>query len=234
MYKRQAQHSGRILRAASCAERVLTFGKTPEADIYGHDITVENGKVTFTVSCDRFEQQFTLAMHGIFNVENALAAIAAAYAAGIGAEEMKQGLEQVTVDGRMEEYTSRDRNVKAIVDYAHNGLSFETVSYTHLDCNHIFPLGFSVAIADAQKPHGLGVHVSGQLLHSSVDRGVLPHFGDNAKIFFQFLVQGLCYTDNAEGLMVFNSIIQFFCSFNSNFKSDGGKRFYGCSFFSYV
>lgn len=122
-----AQHSGRILRAASCAERVLTFGKTPEADIYGHDITVENGKVTFTVSCDRFEQQFTLAMHGIFNVENALAAIAAAYAAGIGAEEMKQGLEQVTVDGRMEEYTSRDRNVKAIVDYAHNGLSFEKI-----------------------------------------------------------------------------------------------------------
>ena len=66
-------------------------------------------------------------MHGIFNVENALAAIAAAYAAGIGAEEMKQGLEQVTVDGRMEEYTSRDRNVKAIVDYAHNGLSFEKI-----------------------------------------------------------------------------------------------------------
>ena len=33
----------------------------------------------FRVKCDRFEREFVLTMPGIFNVENALAAIAAAY-----------------------------------------------------------------------------------------------------------------------------------------------------------
>ena len=125
-----SRYSYRILQAASHAERVVTFGKTPEADVYGYDLVMEDSGMSFTVRCDAFEQRFALAMKGSFNVENALAAIAAAYADGIDGETIRRGLMHVTVDGRMEEYASSDRKVRAIVDYAHNGLSFQKVFET--------------------------------------------------------------------------------------------------------
>lgn len=75
--------------------------------------------------CDRFHEKFNLRMHGLFNVENALAAITAAYAYGVDVDSMKEALANVQVKGRMEEFESRDRKLVAIVDYAHNRLSFE-------------------------------------------------------------------------------------------------------------
>src|SRR5699024_7408153 len=119
--------SERVLEAASAARRVLTFGTSPQADICGHDIRLKDGKICFSVSCDRFEQDFELAMHGVFNVENALAAIAAAYLEGIPPEDMREGLRRVTVSGRMEEFSGRGGKVRAIVDYAHNALSFRKI-----------------------------------------------------------------------------------------------------------
>lgn len=119
--------SERVLEAASAARRVLTFGTSPQADICGHDIWLKDGKICFSVSCDRFEQDFELAMHGVFNVENALAAIAAAYLEGIPPEDMREGLRRVTVSGRMEEFSGRGGKVRAIVDYAHNALSFRKI-----------------------------------------------------------------------------------------------------------
>ena len=77
------------------------------------------------VRCDRFHEKFNLRMHGLFNVENALAAITAAYAYGVDVDSMKEALANVQVKGRMEEFESRDRKLVAIVDYAHNRLSFE-------------------------------------------------------------------------------------------------------------
>ena len=123
-------HAQRILQAAGQedgVERVVTFGQVAEAEVYGHDVEVEEGRLTFAVTCPAFTRRFTLAMHGVFNVENALAAIAAAYVAGIAPEDMQKGLEAARVGGRMEEYTSPDGSVTAIVDYAHNGLSFRTI-----------------------------------------------------------------------------------------------------------
>ena len=115
----------RILSASRIAERVVTFGTTGAPDIWGHDIEMHDGKISFRVRCDRFHEKFHLRMHGLFNVENALAAIAAAYAYGVDVESMKEALASVQVKGRMEEFESKDRNLVAIVDYAHNRLSFE-------------------------------------------------------------------------------------------------------------
>ena len=122
-----SEFSRTILKEAAGAERILTFGTRPGADIYGHHIRSEDGKVTFSVSCDRFEQEFTLGMHGLFNVENALAAIAVAYVCGVPADVIKEGLSGIKVNGRMEEYSSKDQKIKVIVDYAHNGLSFKKI-----------------------------------------------------------------------------------------------------------
>ena len=106
------------------ANRVVTFS-TSKPRICGHDIRWKDGKLTFRVKCDRFHETFTLGMHGNFNVENALAAITAAYVYKIPVEYMKKGLAEVQVSGRMEEYVSGDGKVRAVVDYAHNRLSFE-------------------------------------------------------------------------------------------------------------
>lgn len=118
-------YADRMLKAARMADRVVTFGTSKSPDLWAHDIRVEDGKLTFRVKCDRFHETFTLGMHGNFNVENALAAITAAYVYKIPVEYMKKGLAEVQVSGRMEEYVSGDGKVRAVVDYAHNRLSFE-------------------------------------------------------------------------------------------------------------
>lgn len=68
-----------------------------------------------------------LGMAGLFNVDNALAAIACARFMGVDYAAIAAGLAHVRVPGRMELVPSPDGKVLAIVDYAHNELSFETL-----------------------------------------------------------------------------------------------------------
>lgn len=124
---KDADHYQDILRAAQAAERVVTFGTEPDADVYGSEIRTENGRTVFRVRTSGFDELFTLAMHGLFNVENALAAIAVGTVLGFDPEDMKKALSGVRVGGRMEEYVSRDGAIHVIVDYAHNGLSFRKI-----------------------------------------------------------------------------------------------------------
>lgn len=117
--------SDRIMDAAKAAGKVITFGTDPAADIRGYRIRKKGMDTVFNVVCDRFDQEFVLEMPGLFNVENALAAIAIAYAMEIPVEYMYSGLKRARSSGRMELYHSVDDKVVAIVDYAHNKLSFE-------------------------------------------------------------------------------------------------------------
>ena len=114
-----------IAAAATEAGSVLTFGTKEGSDIYGYNIRKEGSTIRFSVKCDRFDQEFALTMPGLFNVQNALAAIAAAYVYEIPLKYMLSGLYRARSKGRMECYTSADGRITAIVDYAHNRLSFE-------------------------------------------------------------------------------------------------------------
>ena len=115
----------RVAEAAKAAPNVITFGTNEGSDIYGYDIEKVDHEIHFRVKCDRFDEAFALTMPGLFNVENALAAIAAAYVFNIPVEFMKSGLYRARSSGRMETYMSADKNVIAVVDYAHNKLSFD-------------------------------------------------------------------------------------------------------------
>lgn len=115
----------RVAESAKDAENVITFGTKPGSDILGYDIEKIDHEIHFRVRCDRFDEDFALTMPGLFNVENALAAIAAAYVFNIPVEFMKSGLYRARSSGRMETYMSADKNVIAVVDYAHNKLSFD-------------------------------------------------------------------------------------------------------------
>jgi len=116
-----------LAMARANTPRVITFGLTPQADIYGYNIIVNRNDITFNVKSDSFDRAFKITMHGLFNVQNALAAISICYALNIPLEYIASGLKKARVSGRMEIYTSKDRNLNVIVDYAHNKMSFESL-----------------------------------------------------------------------------------------------------------
>ena len=111
------------MEAAENADRVLTFGTKEGAGIYGYDIRKKGMDTHFRVRCDRFDREFVLTMPGLFNVENALAAIAVAYALKIPEEHIYSGLRKARSSGRMEYYANKAWDRIVIVDYAHNRLS---------------------------------------------------------------------------------------------------------------
>lgn len=122
--------SERILLAArsGSAQRILTFSQTdPEADIYASNVHKQGGETVFRVRTPRYERELRLTIPGLFNVENALAAAAVCECFGISPACVEAGLFRARAPGRMEVFTSAGREIVAIVDYAHNKLSFEAL-----------------------------------------------------------------------------------------------------------
>lgn len=114
-----------VLPYAQQAEQVLTYSmKDAGADFYASSVESNMHGTAFILENTTAEVDFELAMPGTFNVENALAAIAAATALDVPYEFAQKGLKNVTVPGRMETWTSKDGQLSVIVDYAHNKLSF--------------------------------------------------------------------------------------------------------------
>ena len=123
-----SDHAGRVLAAASRAPRTLTFGiGRPEADAWADGIAHSEEGVAFTLHLDGWERRVQLPFPGDFSVSNALAAALAAHLLGIGPDAIAAGLARTRVPGRMEFYRSADRQLTAIVDYAHNKLAFESL-----------------------------------------------------------------------------------------------------------
>ncbi len=141
-----ADFSDKILQASKVCEKTYTIStKDPSADIYGYDIHKEGHETIFTVCGPGFTERFALTMPGLFNVENALAVIAASLLLEIPLEFIKSGLYKARTSGRMELYTSQDKEKIAVVDYAHNKLSFEklfeSVSKEYPDYNVVAIFG---------------------------------------------------------------------------------------------
>lgn len=115
-----------VLDAAKACPRLITFSqKDPTASVYADQVHKNGNDILFRVKTSRYLRQFRLTMPGLFNVENALAAIAVCEALGIPEQHIYVGLQKARVPGRMEIYTNSNDKVIAIVDYAHNRLSFE-------------------------------------------------------------------------------------------------------------
>lgn len=122
-------HAGRVLEAAKAAGRpVITFSQRDEhADIYAAQVRKWGGDILFRVRGRDLDREFRLTMPGLFNVENALAAIAVCQGLGIPQRCVYAGLEKARVPGRMEVYSNADETITAIVDFAHNRMSFENL-----------------------------------------------------------------------------------------------------------
>ena len=119
-----------VLDHARHCERVVTFGCTDAAreagaDVWAADVRPFQGGITFACHTPSWEGDVTVSMPGLFNVDNACAAIAMCEVLGVGREQVVAGLSHVRVPGRMELLLTEDPKVTAIVDYAHNKLSYQ-------------------------------------------------------------------------------------------------------------
>lgn len=116
----------RAIQEAQQCERTLTFSlNNSSADVYGYDVKKTDEGTSFKVRTTDFDEEFLLTMPGFFNVENALAVIAASLLIGIPKDYIHSGLRRARSSGRMEVFNSNDGHIVAVVDYAHNKLSFE-------------------------------------------------------------------------------------------------------------
>ena len=122
----------RIRAASADCPDVITFSqKDSSANVYAYDIKSCEGKVTLRIRMQGIsgypdlDEKFTLGTFGTINVENALAAAALTALLGVPSEYMISGLSKAVSPGRMEVFYSADGKRIAIVDYAHNKLSYE-------------------------------------------------------------------------------------------------------------
>ena len=122
----------RVKAAASQCSEVISFSQNDEsANVYAYDVSSDRGKVTMRVrgrgikGFEDFDEEFRPGTFGKINVENALAAISISALLGIPLSSIKAGLAATRVPGRMEVFRSTDGKKIAIVDFAHNELSFE-------------------------------------------------------------------------------------------------------------
>ena len=113
--------------AAGC-ERVITYSLSDDAaDVFAGGLRRTNRGIVACVRTPRFTEDILVATPVKFNVSNALGAIACAEGLGIEREAIVHGFERLRVPGRMELYPSADGAHLGVVDFAHNGMSLETM-----------------------------------------------------------------------------------------------------------
>ncbi len=121
-------HFDRVRKAAENSGcEIITYGYESTDNIYCYNISKKGIGIVFNVKFDGKDEEFEISMSGMFNVDNALCAIAVCSKLGIDTEVLKTGLLKAKVPGRMELYESDDQKVTVVVDYAHNKMSYEAL-----------------------------------------------------------------------------------------------------------
>lgn len=116
-----------FMEAAKHAKNRMTYSAAPDpnADFYAEDVQKVGMHHRFTLVTPSWRYPMEISMPGGFNVSNAVAACAVGWMMGLDASKMAEGILNTQVEGRMKFY---ERNgYAAVVDFAHNGLSFNKV-----------------------------------------------------------------------------------------------------------
>lgn len=124
------ERAGEMLAYIGGRVPVVTFGSHPEDTVSVSGITRDGVGYRFHVATPVSECGMRLTMPGKFNVWNAAAAAAMAYAVGIPLEVVRDALASARVSGRMVVYRSRDGQKTIIIDKAHNVMSFDALYRT--------------------------------------------------------------------------------------------------------
>ncbi len=101
--------------------KLVTFGLTPEADVYAENIRFLGSNSCFDILYHgRFFTDVTLHVPGLHNVRNALAATAASICLGIRPNAVKYGLAGFNGAGRRFEFKGKFNGADVYDDYAHH------------------------------------------------------------------------------------------------------------------
>lgn len=118
----------RVLNAVPKNTKAYTCSRLdPTADYYVESIEKDGISSNFTVKSPHFTENFSISMAGLFNIDNAVCAIALADRLGIPLPSIKEGLKLGRSPGRMELYESQNKKITILVDYAHNKMSFQSL-----------------------------------------------------------------------------------------------------------
>lgn len=113
--------------ATATSAHVVTYGLTPEAEIYAEDIKADKEATAFTLCTPYGKTRVELKFAGLFNVYNALAAAAAGFVKRVPDHFIAKGLESVGgVPGRFE-IVKHQGPFTVIVDYAHTPDSLKNI-----------------------------------------------------------------------------------------------------------
>jgi UDP-N-acetylmuramate--alanine ligase len=102
-------------------KRTITYGLTPQADIYGDNLFFEEGRVHFTVkNGDRELGSLSIAPPGKHNVYNALAAICVGLELQVPFKTIREGLQSFAGVQRRMEKEGKCKNITVVDDYGHH------------------------------------------------------------------------------------------------------------------
>ncbi len=132
---RDDEHYDDIVKHATC--RIVTFGTSEEVDMRAHDIrhVSKGGELSMEFQAEGvMKGEIVVGLPGRFNIYNALCAACTGVALGMPKEVILHALEHVKVQGRVEVMpVSEDFSV--LIDFAHNGVSSESVLSTLREYN---------------------------------------------------------------------------------------------------
>lgn len=132
---RDDEHYEDIVRDATC--KILTFGETAEADLVATDIqhVAKGGDLSMEfVAGGILNGKIVVGLPGRFNVYNAMCAACTGVALGVPEDVILHALEHVKVRGRVEVMPVSDE-FSVLIDFAHNGVSSESVLSTLREYN---------------------------------------------------------------------------------------------------
>lgn len=115
-------------RFSALANRLqVSYGMSPEADVKASSIDLNEECSTFEVSTPTGRFRVALALPGLFNVYNALAAVAVGYSQGVDPTAMADGLRSVArLNGRMSPI-AEGQPYSVVIDYVHTPHALEQV-----------------------------------------------------------------------------------------------------------
>lgn len=124
------EHYKEVLK--HCNGKVVTYGSTPNNDLYYYDIELNTTYTLFKFKYKDKEYQVNSPYPGLFNVYNLSAAILALLSMGYKFADIEENIKDIKVSGRLE-MIDRGQDFYVMVDYAHtpNGIT-ELLKYVKL------------------------------------------------------------------------------------------------------
>lgn len=128
------EHGRKMAQLAQC--KVYTYGLSENAHIRAVNVEKKTSHTAFTLITPWGNTDIRTNLQGDFNVYNALAAIGSCCLIdGVTLEDVKAGLLNVTVPGRLESVNT-DGNYSVLIDYAHTPDSLQQVLSTVKEFAH--------------------------------------------------------------------------------------------------